>query len=456
MTPSRAKLDGVRKAVRNLIERLNAPRPAPTEPSEAEEDGAFAVFFQPKLGGIRISGAEAVLYWDCVDTLTQLHGIQPDQRTMSREAVVRLLDSAILRTLRPRRGPSGRTREKFASRLTRELTRLRKGLVSPTKEWMVVAQVHGLGPRGMPFAFGGIDFEAASAEVGTRVAARIPAFEPKKRASKNKVSVEVETRSKARADLTAALSEDGTAVAWVPVRAVDDKAAKHLALQRLRRALDVLNFFAPFLQEPPGLVYRAYVAPEGPRTQLVWAAYPADGRGLKWGGRWPAGHPRVRGVDVGTERAVEIGLSRASALLASADRSDLEDRIVNALAWAGRARVEPRRDQAFLSYAIALEALLTRPSSRSGVTDRIRLRVAHLIGHTPETRKHVFDIMRGLYEIRSAIVHSGDSGALTDRDLESISVLVDRALTGVLTDERFTRMRSAKEFDQWFEDRVVG
>lgn len=137
-------------------------------------------------------------------------------------------------------------------------------------------------------------------------------------------------------------------------------------------------------------------------------------------------------------------------------RSDLEERVVNALAWAGRATVEPRRDQAFLLYAISLESLLTKPGARAGVTDRLRLRVAHLIGREPATRQRVMALMSTLYDIRSALVHSGDSGALADIDLRTISELVERALTGILTDDRFTAMRDVREFDRWFDAQLLG
>jgi hypothetical protein len=450
-----AILDKAEKAARDLIECLNAPPINSDERngSTTGEDGGFISFFDTKLGGLHISGREGALYRECIETLTHVHGRNQDERTMSRDAVERLLRRTILRTLRPKKAIESDTRAKFAGRLSRELRVMRTTLGALPLEWHIVVQVQGLGPHGLPFKFGGVEFEAGSQEVGQRVATRIIEFKPKRRTKQATVAAENATRVRDRNELTNALSE--RSVAFVKVLAVDDKAAKHLGVQRLQRSLDALNFFAPFLQERRTRAYRTYLAPEGARTHLVWAAYPNVGETFHWSERWPGSNPTVFGFDRESDGAKEIGLTRASAIFAADVRSDLEERIVNSLAWAGRARVEPRRDQAFLLNVIALEALLTKPKSRSGVTDRIRLRAAHLIGGLPKTKQRVFELMGRLYDVRSSIVHNGDSGDLTDRDLETISELVNRSLTDVLTDQRFTNMRTAKDFDHWFEKQIL-
>lgn len=64
--------------------------------------------------------------------------------------------------------------------------------------------------------------------------------------------------------------------------------------------------------------------------------------------------------------------------------------------------------------------------------------------------------MEKIYELRSALVHAGDSGALTKSDLETIKTVVERALTVVLTDQRFTSMRGPREFDEWCESQLLG
>ncbi len=438
---------------RDLLERLRADSLIGDSTADEQEDGGyFVMFVNMKLGGIRISGALAEKYRECIEKLADIHGRNSAERTLSRDAVERLLRNTILRTLRPKKNVAGETRAKFEGRLTRELLTMRKALGALPSEWRVAAQVQGLGPPGLPFAFGGVEFGHGK-ERGQEVAANLLDWGARhRRFAAAKIAAENATRQTAREELSESFS--GHALASVTVRAVDNEAAKHLGIERIRRTVDILNFFAPFLQELPR-VYRAYLAPEGTRTALVWAAHAIDGGALHSSTPWPAANPHVLGMDVSSPRAIEVGLSRASELLGREGRSDLDDRVVNALAWAGRAFVEPRRDQAFLLYAIALEALLTKPNSRAGVTDRVRLRAAHLIGRGTAMKRRVFALMARLYEIRSALVHSGDSGDLTDSDLKAMAEVVERALTGVLTDERFTRMRTAADFDIWFEGQLL-
>lgn len=54
------------------------------------------------------------------------------------------------------------------------------------------------------------------------------------------------------------------------------------------------------------------------------------------------------------------GFDRISELLAKDTLSKLEDRILKAVQWAGRARVEPRVEESFLLFAVALETLLIK------------------------------------------------------------------------------------------------
>jgi hypothetical protein len=286
---------------------------------------------------------------------------------------------------------------------------------------------------------------------GNSVASKLEEFAPKRRRAKKQMEAEHEVRKSSREEITGLFSPH--AGATVKVQAFDAVAARRLAVERVRRTVDVVNFFAPFFHGNHAR-YRAYVAPDGERTNLPWAVRPVDGDTFQWSDASEDEAP-VTEFAPESARAQQVGARRASEILASDAPTDLESRILKALSWAGRAAVETRRDEAFLLYAIALEALLTKPSSRSGVTDRLRLRVTRLLGLLPSTRKEIHDLMGHLYEIRSDLVHSGSSTDLSDSDLKSIRSLVNRALTGVLTDARFSKMRHAHEFERWFEDQML-
>ncbi len=443
-----ARLKKAEQATRNLIERIHAP--AGHARMDAEEPGLVA-FFIGGLGGLRLTGRDSDLYRACIDTLMEIHGTGVD-RSLSREAATKILQRTILRSLRP--GRENETRARFSARLSRELRHMRRSLLEAPGEWRIIIQVHGLGPRGLPFSFGGVDFEAGTTAVGERIGARIVDFSPRRPAAKTIVERERRAREESRKELEAGFV--GHAVASFTVRAHDNDAAKQRGVEHVRRVVDVLNYFDGFLDERRGKDRRAYLAPDGRRTSLNWACYRVDGEAVHASVGFPPSNRHVAGVDLTAERPAKIGMMRANELLAKTSRSDLEERIVNALAWAGRAAVAHRRDQAFLFYAIALESVLTKPSTRVGVTDRLRLRAAHLIGRGSEARQQILHLMSELYEIRSTIVHSGDSGTLTDADLQAIAELVDLALTTILRDEKFTKMRDARDFDCWFDAQLLG
>lgn len=448
MKSEKSKIDRALVQVRNLMGRL---RVAPDR-EDGELDGDAIMSFTHGFGGFRITGAEAKLYRQCCDALNSLDGKSPDTRVLSRKASEELLRKAIIRTLRPARLGETESREIFERRLARELGRVRRGLLATSEEWTVTVQVRGLAQGLLPFTFGAIAFEEGTGERARVLASHIPDLDPRKRPHfPHSVAAENAVRVKARTELIDAFAKFATAS--LTVRAGDDEAARHIGLARVRRTVDIINFFASFLDEPRERQGRAFVPPDGPRTHVLCAVTQSRGF-LNWWPPFPADIP-VHSFDVTSTRAKDVGLTKAHDILLNEGRSDLEQRIVNALSWAGRAKVEPEPAQAFLLYAIALEALLTKTGARNGVTDRLRLRIAHLLGSTPAGRKRVFDIVGDLYDLRSALVHAGDSSDLDTPDLNRMRNLVNRVLTAMLIHDRYVAMRSAREFEQWLDAQVL-
>jgi hypothetical protein len=197
------------------------------------------------------------------------------------------------------------------------------------------------------------------------------------------------------------------------------------------------------------------VAPDGEEVPLARIVRLVNGHAFTFGEGGKKTRP-IEMIEPSSTRAKEIGLSRADEILDRLEPTDFERRIVNALSWAGRATVERRSEQAFLLYAIALEALLAKPTARQGVTGRFALRTAHLLGETPEARRETYEEMQRLYELRSALVHAGDSSTLDDDDLRTMRQVTYAALVRVLTGPRFVAMRTAQEFDRWLDDRLLG
>lgn len=81
----------------------------------------------------------------------------------------------------------------------------------------------------------------------------------------------------------------------------------------------------------------------------------------------------------------------------------------------------------------ALEALLTRQDETEGLTHRLSMRVANLLGQDANARRDIFARMKKFYDLRSRIVHGGAwrlKPALLDRlnDLDALREILRRVL----------------------------
>jgi hypothetical protein len=437
------KTDKALRRVKDLVESLRAGIGQPdTAPSG--RGGMFV--FDRRLGALRLTGAKAQHYGRCLDGLIALQGGNPIIRATSYSAVEELLRKTILRALRPNR-PPGEPRERFKRRLDRETATLRKHLLAAPKEWRLSVPVYDIEPTMLPMAFGGVAF-AEGTEAAELVTAPIVNFRPHPRRAAKRVKAEQELLKQDRREKIAIFEQQ--AIATVRVFATDVDAARRLGLERIRKAVDILTFFAGFFTQMKHR-FRAFVAPEGRRQELHWLVSAVESGRFHWGRSSPKARP-VSGINISSSRSMEIGFPRVDEMLSREKPSDLETRLLTAMSWAGRAHAQHRRDQAFMMFAVALESLLTKPSVRSGVTDRLCRRVAHIISTSPEAKKAIFGDAQSLYRIRSILVHTGQSVGLTDEDLDTIEELVDRTLTVVLTGDPFNTMTTAAEFEKWLDD----
>ena len=447
------KLEAALHQVRHFIESLRASSAsANVQPllNPPFARGGVVVFSYRRLDGLRLTGKEADNYRGCLDSLIALHGGNPNIRVMSYGAVEELFRKTILRVLRVRR-PPGESRDKFERRLDRELRTLRKGLLAEPKEWRLSIPVHGLASAMLPLTFGGIEFVDGTEAAATSVTAPIVNFRPHPRRAETKVAREQELLTDDRRKILEIFK--GQPISSVRVLAMDAGAAERRGLEHVRRVLDILTFYAGYFSLMKHR-YRAFVAPDGKRTDLNWILCVVETGRCSWGWSSPT-ILSVSRIDLTSGRAKEIGLPRVNEMLCRPVPSDLEIRIITALGWAGRAHAEIRRDQAFLLLAVALEALLTKATSRAGVTERLCLRVAHLLGKDSQTRKEMYDTVHRLYRIRSVLVHTGDSTELEDGDLATLEAFVDSAVTTVLVEQPFAGMRTAGEFDKWLDDQLL-
>jgi len=149
------------------------------------------------------------------------------------------------------------------------------------------------------------------------------------------------------------------------------------------------------------------------------------------------------------------GFLRVSEMLGAESPTDLEQRILASLQWAGRAQIEARREEAFLLYAIALESLLLARDTKTEISQRLAIRCAQLGGGpTLNDKKLVVEQILSLYQIRSDIVHSGNFLVREDK-LGLIRTYAVLTLFLILDSEPFCLMREVWELESWFQIQLL-
>jgi hypothetical protein len=132
----------------------------------------------------------------------------------------------------------------------------------------------------------------------------------------------------------------------------------------------------------------------------------------------------------------------------------LEDQIIASLQWAGRATVEPRKEEAFLLYAIAFESFFLSGGENRELSYRLRLLAAHFLGRDFQGRRDVFEKVDEMYKIRSKIVHSGHV-QVAEADLGLMRRLTKAALIRVCTTPDLQRFASSQELQSHLLDQLL-
>ena len=189
----------------------------------------------------------------------------------------------------------------------------------------------------------------------------------------------------------------------IEIKALDTNAAKTAAVKELSLTLNIINFYSDLIPYQDGHVYLPS------ESQSVSINVPIITHGIK--PNFKFGYERVGPfMLISLTKLLEIdkkrnmGFSKVNNLLLK-KRNDLEEKIISAIRWAGKATIENKREEAFLLYAISLESLILLDNEKDELTFRLRTRVAHLLGNSIEKRKAISKRMNNLYDTRSKIVH---------------------------------------------------
>jgi len=367
---------------------------------------------------VLLSGADAVSYQGC---LHDLYAAVAPKEMLSRGTVENLANAAFGRIARKGLRSAKETSE-FQSVCDHELKKLREALERKPSTWEVIQRACGIDQVGLPLKVGKVDFVLATPDVLDS----IPEAQFTKGVTRERFA--------------------GKVLCRISVPAVDIDAARATATRILQQTMDCLNFFAA----AAGVPGQAYVLGEKERGLGASVSLGPDNhvvhQSFLYGPVQPLPLQRL---------ARQPGFERISKMLESDSLGKLQDRILRALQWAGRARVDSRREESFLLMAIALESLLLPDQRDDNIGYRIALRCTHLIAVPDVTaRKSLMKNVRDLYNRRSMIVHSGKI-EVSDTELALLWHYLRAALYVVVNTMPFSTMSDEKAYHEWFDERVL-
>jgi hypothetical protein len=129
-------------------------------------------------------------------------------------------------------------------------------------------------------------------------------------------------------------------------------------------------------------------------------------------------------------------------------------RLTGAFETAGAACVERKAHLSFLLFAIALESLVLGDKNKSELTFQLSVRVAHLLSSEVSSRRDISRTVTRLYDLRSRIVHTGETN-VSRADLLEIQMICMSALVVISTGSDFETMQSSEDLENWFHDRIL-
>jgi hypothetical protein len=369
------------------------------------------------------------------ETVSSIYKAISERRIVSKKSVSDLIGDFFLRVLR---GGDHKKNPNLAKQTDTGMQELKSALFEKPKNWDVQLIVEGLAPSGLPITIGQVHFlyldEAPLSKLKDRIGDVV-----KRLGMKDADAIMVQLSN--NLDVLR-----GKSVGLLSVNAVDDEAAIQLAKRKLQATVDAINFFAS--REPMG----GWVFLPGdtmPQTELVLAIC-EDDRVTPSSRR--AGP--IRQIPL-NQLASRKGFARVSGLLAKEAPTDLEEKILASLQWAGRAQVEARREEAFLLYAIALESLLLGRNTKTEISHRLAVRCAHLGGGPAlADKKRVVKEILSLYETRSNIVHSGNF-VVREEQLALMREYAVLTLFVIIDAPPFRSMTEDRELEEWFDTQLL-
>ncbi|MYB21687.1 MAG: hypothetical protein F4Y29_04045 [Chloroflexi bacterium] len=242
----------------------------------------------------------------------------------------------------------------------------------------------------------------------------------------------------------------GRVIAIQCVEARDAGAARSLAERDVQQTLDCLNFVGeliPYnrghLRMAPGRTAggsgaQVSIAKDGSYTTDSAARHP-----------WTYSFDKLRevagpGADV---------IRRIDELLAQHAPNEVENSLIRAVRWAGRAAESESFEDKFLFSVVALESLLLSGSDRE-LSFRLSLLVARTLGRDAVSRQKISRDVRRLYGLRSKLVHDGRF-EVTEDDQDLAMTIAIETIAQLLTDENVQTFTTGQQLQEHFNRLIL-
>ena len=243
----------------------------------------------------------------------------------------------------------------------------------------------------------------------------------------------------------------GRPVAVHRVVARDDNAAVSLATRNLSIAIECLNFFAgliPYNSHRVGTDERRRATSlrigEAKAAIALRMAVAADG----------SFSHSLQATKLGTfsfERLRELtgpagdALKRVESLLLKKDRTPVDELLLRAARWIGRATDADSLEDEFLFSMIALECAML-PTQIRDKGKHLSARIANLLTEDVGARRTLRGEMARLYGVRSRLVHDG-SREIPDTTCDWLYEVARETIVRALVSPEIERVRALDELD---------
>ena len=164
---------------------------------------------------------------------------------------------------------------------------------------------------------------------------------------------------------------------------------------------------------------------------------------------WEFSLDRLKGL----EGPVREALARVEELLAKAGRSQVDELVLRAVRWVGRAVSANRTEDKFLFAAIALDCV-TRPKPGHSIRQQLSSRAARVLSGRGQDREWLEAEIGRLYRIRSTLVHDG-SLEVTEDDRAQVQTVALRTVVWALTSPDVGSATTLDDLEAYFR-RVSG